>query len=143
VAAVKATHTPLTDAPMTPAELLRAVARYLQVHGWTQEVYYDTRHTDQFPPACIEGALRMVVFGHISYITDIHAYDPDTSAAVAALNALAAHLDCDFDPQQTESTHIIGHWNDYPGRKPTEILAALHEAADEWDRLHHQGGENR
>ena len=65
------------------------------------------------------------------------------SAAVAALNALAAHLDCDFDPEQTESTHIIGHWNDYPGRKLAEIVTALTEAAGEWDRLHHQGGENR
>jgi hypothetical protein len=33
-----------------------------------------------------------------------------------------------------------GHWNDDKGRTLTEVIEALTDAADDWDRTHHTGG---
>ena len=41
---------------VTPADILRGAARYLEEHGWHRGAYYDTTTDKPFPPADVVGA---------------------------------------------------------------------------------------
>ena len=146
---MKATHNPPTDVQVTPADLLRMAALYLRRHGWTQGTYYATDAADNpTPPACVVGAIGIACAGRkVEHFSQL---DGDTLADyLAALGAFVDYLD-DFHPLflVDEDGFVIDEhtspysWNDDPARTAEQVITALDAAADEWDRLHTEGGEH-
>ncbi|MEU9516770.1 hypothetical protein [Micromonospora sp. NPDC048169] len=146
---MKATHNPPTAASVTPADLLRMAALYLRRHGWHQGTYYAPTTDTPTPPACAVGAIGMACTGHPVH----HWYDLDTDERITYLAAIAAFVDYldDFAPvfHIDEDGYLLDEhispysWNDEPGRTAEQVITALENAAEEWDRLHNQEGGNR
>ncbi|MFI6331876.1 hypothetical protein ACIBBG_26645 [Micromonospora chersina] len=145
---MKATQKPPALAPVTPADLLRMAALYLRRHGWHQGTYYNSTTDSLTPPACAAGAIGIACAGHrVEHFAQL---DPDALADyLAALGAFVDYLDA-FYPLflVDEDGFVIDEhtspysWNDDPARTAGQVITALDAAADEWDRLHIQGGEN-
>jgi hypothetical protein len=130
---MKATHNPPTDVEISPADLLRMTAVYIQRHGWNQGDYYSPIFDAATPPACVSGALGMACFGAPIGVPPIH--EPGRTEYHRGLMVLADHLG-------VSTVAAVFNWNDTPGRTKAEILDALNAAAEAWDALHTQGGEN-
>ncbi|WP_433789317.1 DUF6197 family protein [Actinoplanes sp. CA-252034] len=142
------TPTPDLDATMTPADLLRGAAVYLQQHGWTRHQFFDmTADTaGPFPPACASGAIMTAATGR-SLATGMLVIDgDDTAEAIAAIRAMrvfAAWIDLEYtanDGYGNSAIDVIGDWNDFADRTLNEVIEALTDAANEWDTIHHTGG---
>ncbi|MEV6375468.1 DUF6197 family protein [Micromonospora musae] len=145
---MKATHNPPTTVQVTTADLLRMAALYLRRHGWHQGSYYATPDIPT-PPACAVGAIGMAASGR--HTDHFYGLDFDTQVDFRqAVGVLTVYLD-DQEPicAVDEDGFLIDEhtspysWNDDPARTADEVITALEKAADEWDRLHTQGGENR
>ncbi|MEV0427907.1 hypothetical protein [Micromonospora sp. NPDC050495] len=147
---MKATQKPPALAPVTPADLLRMAALYLRRHGWHQGTYYNALFPSDFPtpPACAAGAIGIACAGHrVEHFAQL---DPDALADyLATLAALVDYLDTheplflvDEDGFVIDEHTSPYSWNDDPARTAEQVITALDAAADEWDRLHTQGGEN-
>src|SRR5690242_5380342 len=90
---------------VTPADILRGAARYLDTHGWHQGTYFasddlGTRVTDEpFPAACVVGAIAMAAYGTKS--DDLYAPGNVPATSVRdfhrAVDALTDYLDR-FEP---------------------------------------------
>jgi hypothetical protein len=148
---MKATHNPPTGVEVTPADLLRLAAVYLQRRGWTQSVDFASTG-EAFPPACALGALTMAAYGRCGSITIRTDID---RVALRLLDRSTAHLagylwDTGRTPEHDyygalccSDREIVSDWNDEHGQDLTAVVDVLTAAADEWDRLHRPGGENR
>ncbi|MEV1143321.1 hypothetical protein [Micromonospora sp. NPDC049799] len=147
---MKATQKPPTTAEVTPADLLRMAALYLRRHGWTQSSYYDIYAPADLltPPACAAGAIGIACAGHrVEHFSQL---DGGTLADyLAALGAFVDYLDTTTPVFAVdEGGFVIDEntspysWNDDPARTAEQVITALQAAADEWDRLHSQGGED-
>ncbi len=156
---MKATHKPaipadlctpipdITDPVMTPAVLLRGAALYLRRHGWTVGEFFDLLTEATFPPACSLGAINMCAHGRPILCSDDGAQDDDTDAAIVAMRVFAASLDpdygfgsADYGQGSSSAIDIVSGWNDDPTRTLDDVVQALTEAADDWDRTHPTGG---
>ncbi|WP_456049081.1 DUF6197 family protein [Actinoplanes sandaracinus] len=141
---MQATHNPpltASDTGMTPAELLRGAALYLQHRGWTTHQFYDLVGGDAgpFPPACAVGALYVAAYGNIRlFIYDQLAKPGD--AVRAAGRFFAAYLDPEYDTTGTTYIDVISDWNDFEGQTLADVIEALTDAATEWDGIHCAGG---
>jgi hypothetical protein len=118
---------------MTPAEVLRAAALYIERHGWIQHLFYG--HNGPFPPADVLGAIRIAVLGDTQGLSGIPS-DPDTILINRVQRYLAAQLDTDYTTGDVAALDVIGDWNDETDRTPDTVIATLREAADDWDRIH-------
>jgi hypothetical protein len=142
------TPTPDTAQPVdiTPADVLRGAACYLDLHGWRQgALYTDDRHTTDTPSitpaACALGAIGMAAFGE--RIPDNPDHRPEWRDYKRATNALDDYLALTgaknsvpvTDDDSTDSASV-GDWNDAPGRTAAEVIAALNAAADDYERTH-------
>ncbi|MEU0156863.1 DUF6197 family protein [Micromonospora fulviviridis] len=148
---MKAIQNPPTGVQVTPADLLRCAALYLRRHGWHQGTYYNNLFPADLPtpPACAAGAIGIACAGYrVEHFSQL---DGDTLADyLAALAVFVDYLD-DFHPLflVDEDGFVIDEhtspysWNDDPGRTAEQVITALEAAADEWDRLLTEGGENR
>lgn len=133
----KPLHDPAALADLTPADILRCAARYLEIHGWTQRNYY-TNAADPFPPACVVGAIGMAAHGRLATI-------PTSTGAGArdctrALDYLTAHLTdlgviSDAGDWDTAPTDPI-EWNDRDDQSAETVITALRLAADDYDWSH-------
>jgi hypothetical protein len=155
---MKATHNPPTttitdpditatiDLDSTPADLLRGAAIYLQRHGWTQHQFFELLDDSDGPflPACASGAIMTAAYGHcLGNIVVDHDDEPEAAAAMAAMRVLADYLDGGYIPNegyQVSAIDVIGDWNDDTDRTVTEVVDALNDAADTWNRTHHTRG---
>ncbi|MEU8071452.1 hypothetical protein AB0B20_17025 [Micromonospora sp. NPDC049151] len=147
---MKATQNRPTTALVTTADLLRMAALYLRRHGWHQGTYYAPTTADTpTPPACAAGAIGIASAGHrVEHFSQL---DPDALADyLAAMAAFVDYLDifyplfCIDEDGYLLDEHISPYsWNDDPARTAEQVVTALLAAADEWDRLHTDGGENR
>jgi hypothetical protein len=133
------THKPVLDpvdsvAVATPADLLRCAAIYLHRHGWTQDDYYQ-RHSDTpaMPPACAVGAIAMAAYG--TAVDTPSAFDgPELADFNRAVDFLDLYL--------TDTYGVpVYTWNDVTGRTADQVIAALCEAADDWDTTHAGGAQ--
>ncbi|SCL16755.1 hypothetical protein GA0070616_1107 [Micromonospora nigra] len=145
---MKATQNSPTGVQVTPADLLRCAALYLRRHGWHQGTYYAPTDT-LTPPACAAGAIGIACAGHT--VEHFSQLDPDTLADyLTAMAVFVDYLDA-FAPvfHLDEDGYLIDEhtspysWNDDPARTAKQVITALEDAADEWNRLHTDGGENR
>jgi hypothetical protein len=146
---MKATHNPPIldlDTGMTPADLLRGAARYLNQYGWVQGDFFDLLAEANFPPACSLGAINIAAHGRPILCSDDESQDADTDAAITAMRVLAAYLDpeygttVDIFAYMTSAIDIVSGWNDEDGRTLAEVIETLNDAADDWDRAHTTGG---
>jgi hypothetical protein len=139
---VNPTQEQLVGVDMTPAEVLRAAALYIERHGWTRWLYFDHAATDSpFPPACMLGGIHAAVLGATGgHTTDSVSYHhPDAALIRATQRHLAAYLDPEFVfniERACRATDVIGDWNDAAERTATDVITALRDAANEWDRIH-------
>ncbi len=139
------THNPTapaadTDNPtvvVTPADILRGAARYLELHGWIQRDHYSNQG-GPFPPACAIGAIGMAAHGRL--VTLPCTGGPGRSDARRARNYLTAYLTDtgvltipadDYRPWPT-----VIDWNDRPDQTAVAVIASLHAAADEYTWTH-------
>lgn len=126
------TTTPAAE--ITPAVILRGAARYLELHGWHRGDAFQPDTGRPFPPACALGAIQAAVTGTANRVTSA-----DIPAMCSAELVLAAHLDDDPDRLDTDPFELIGDWNDHADRTAAQVITALTEAADDWDRIHTGG----
>src|SRR5262245_39203735 len=100
------------EVDVTPADILRGAALYLQRHGWTQGDYYDRSRPQPFPPACAAGAVQCAVTG--APVTDL---DEDQRPHVdRALGVLADYLN-------TESTDRVDPDPDVDTVSPVGVVS--------------------
>jgi hypothetical protein len=111
-----------------PASTLRAAALYLVRHGWTQGAFYEQTTSVFTPAACMAGALGMVCYGRQVEAPANNVDDPGYGAFAAA----AQHLD---DWLFVWHGVLAYGFNDTPGRTIGDVIRALDDAADQWDRL--------
>ena len=120
---------------VTPADILRGAARYLEEHGWTQHLYYEGGPEDAFPPACIDGAIGMAAYGRVTMIPGDESHDPgyrDYNLALTYFNGYLADNGAYVDPDEPYPFR----WNDDSTRTQAEVIATLRTAADEYDWQH-------
>jgi hypothetical protein len=119
---------------VTPADILRGAARYLELHGWTQGDYY-ARTGEPFPPADMTGAIAVATFG---YITECPFYEPAPIVRDywQAVEAIALYLDGVglLDPASDQGSPY--RWNDEPARTAEQVVTVLRAAADDYDWTH-------
>jgi hypothetical protein len=140
---MKATHNPpILDTGMTPADLLRGAAAYIEIYGRTTGEFFDVLADQQFPPACAAGAIGICAHGRPVLCSDDTTDDTASDAAIAAMRIFAASLDGDYanGDHSTSAIDIIGSFNDNQTITDTDVILALNEAADDWDRAHPTGG---
>ncbi|MEU7612313.1 DUF6197 family protein [Micromonospora sp. NPDC049204] len=146
---MKATQNPPAQIQVTPADLLRMAALYLRRHGWHQGTYYANTTDTLTAPACAVGAIGIAATGRRAD----HFYGLDFDAQVdfrTTVGVFTTYLDdhqpicvVDDDGYLLDEHTSPYSWNDDPARTAEQVISALETAADEWDRLHTQGGENR
>jgi hypothetical protein len=141
---MKATHNPPTLAPveLTPADVLRGAAGYLQRYDWIQGDYFaapDPHQPAVFQPACAAGAICAAALGTATNADDIPT-GPDGYLAHRALRLFAGYLN-NTDVVESGVAEQIGDWNDEQGRTVVDVILTLTDAANDWDRRHPQGGD--
>ncbi|SCG43750.1 DUF6197 family protein [Micromonospora inositola] len=132
-------HTPGALADLTPAETLRCAARYLELHGWTQGVYYRVAHDSPFPQACVAGAIGMAAHGRCIWLPHDDKAKPGVRDYTRALDALSDYLDLNEsqsrDAEDEDPTCPLS-WNDRPGQTAEQVITTLRAAADDYDWSH-------
>lgn len=143
------THTPTISAAdtddstvvVTPADILRGAARYLEIHGWHQGDYYAFIAAVPFPPACVTGAIGMAAHGtrlespttgSVPTARDFRVAFHYLSGYLAD-NGLTATTATDSDEIDTDSPF---RWNDNDGQTAAMVITVLRAAADDYDRTH-------
>ena len=126
------------DPALTPSLLLRCAALYLTAYGRTTGEFFDLLADQPFPPACAGGAINIAAHGRPILCSDDGTDDAVTDAAITAMRVFAASLDVDYAAGDTSvsAIDIIGGFNDDPHTTTTDVVQALNQAADDWDRLH-------
>ncbi|TDC37096.1 hypothetical protein [Micromonospora sp. KC213] len=141
----KPIHTPGALADLTPADILRCAARYLELRGWTQGNPYEFGEHDSFPPACTLGAIATAVYGHPVNIED--RYCGDGAAADLWDKTVRCLADFlwhdgrvpDFDSTSGSwcaTTEIVADWNDDATQTLPDVLDILRTCADDHDWTH-------
>ncbi|MET8908230.1 hypothetical protein [Micromonospora sp. NPDC004551] len=138
----KQPHTCGALADLTPADILRCAARYLEIHGWNQGTYYPPTDHNPFPPACVSAAIGMATHGHRMPVP----HEVKNPCAVreysCALDALTCHLlatapdpvrICEDDDVPSGDPF---EWNDRPDRTAEQVITTLRAAADDYDWTH-------
>ncbi len=129
-----------TDIPtvdVTPADILRGAARYLELHGWIQRDHYSNQG-GPFPPACAIGAIGMAAHGRLIAIpTDFGSGVGDCRRAVDYLTAYLDDLGITTtgDEWSTEPATFYD-WNDRDDQSAANVVRTLLGAADNYDRTH-------
>ncbi len=135
------THPCARAVDITPADILRGAARYLEVHGWTQGLYY--RPTgNPFPAACATGAIAMAVYGYQSddpyQPADRHGLREFTRALDALVDVInrtdPPFVNAELDGWDTATSPFC--WNDAHGQTAAHVIATLRQAADDYDWTH-------
>jgi hypothetical protein len=125
-------------AGQSPAHLLRSTADYLQVHGWHQGDLYDLSVADAHPPACVLGGIyHAAVDIRERGCKGVCCPSPDVPATFRALASYlvdTGRVERNQYPLPGNEDGVIGNWNDELDRTVTDILTALREAADRWER---------
>ena len=151
---MKATHKPPTttaphltipasaDPALPPSLLLRCAATYIEIYGRTTGEFFDLLSAQPFPPACAGGAINIAAHGRPVLCSDDGTDDAVTDAAITAMRVFAASLDPDFaaGDHSVCAIDIVSGFNDDPHTTDTDVILALTEAADDWDRAHIPGG---
>ena len=113
--------------PAATARTLWDAALYLGRYGWIQGAYYDATAVVFTPAACLVGAIAMVCYGGPVEAPAQHFGTPEFDAFDAAVSYLDSYLG-------REHGVCCYEFNDTTGRTASEVLDALHQAADELDR---------
>jgi hypothetical protein len=130
---------------VTPADILRGAARYLEEHGWHRGAYYGGTPGQPFPPADAVGAIGMAAYG--TRQDDL--YTPDAPADDIRGFRRAVDCFCDYLGRTEPMCRLSGDedidldlelspfvWNDDPARHRLHVVLALNAAAKDWDRTH-------
>jgi hypothetical protein len=136
-------HPTSVTGPLSPALTLRCAGLYLIRHGWHQgDMFADPDQPT--PAACALGAIRMAVIG--SPVVDADLLHPDAVEEFGqAVAAFADHLELSYGVSDLtdvasaldwEAEQVIAGWNDDGTRIASHVIAAMHGAADEWERTH-------
>lgn len=127
------THNLPAEVDPTPADVLRGAARYLELHGWTQDqLFADAWESGQFPPACALGAIAIAAYGCV-IDWPYNTHRPEHRLFVRSVDFAEDYIDvitC------RDASPLLSEWNDIHDRTAEEVITALRAAADDWDRTH-------
>lgn len=136
------THDTDSEVP-DPAATLRGARIYLQRYGWRQDfMVVRANPADPFPAACVMAAIGYAACGtRVPPLWLCPIDTPGYDNYRRAINALADWLcesgaigthACDIDSCQPDD--IVTDWNDTPEQTLDDVLYALTDAADVYDR---------
>ncbi|MEV6601970.1 hypothetical protein AB0M36_34720 [Actinoplanes sp. NPDC051346] len=134
-----------TDSPaaVTPADILRGAADYLETHGWIQKAYYGPDLANPFPSACADGALGMAAYGECALIPSENIRHPQfrdyqlaADYLIGYLNQTTEPLNDDWTDEFTSDRPDPFGWNDAEGQTAEHVIATLRAAADEYAWQH-------
>jgi hypothetical protein len=125
----------------TPADTLRCAAIYLSSYGWIQGDRFGRPDGHLFPPASADGAIRAVVYGYPNKDAELEGklgwYVDRATAVLADWLGLNDPLDADtLLVWLDRATDAVADWNDDLERRPDDVVRALQDAADDYDRSH-------
>jgi hypothetical protein len=126
---------------VSPADILRGAARYLEVHGWTQGDYYDPRDRGVFPRACVTGAIGMAAYGRATSFPADADNEPGIRDYRKAVAYLGDYLDglgitsTQPDDWSADPVNPID-WNDRGDQRAENVIAVLRDAADDYESTH-------
>lgn len=139
-------QTPAPPVAITPADILRGAARYLELHGWIQaDPFGRTPDGGIFPLACVSGAMTMAVYGRPTDPDDPRNNDSESAEQYhRALRCLADALWADgrvaeqelSAPVYMSANQVVTDWNDEAGQTTADVTAFLNAAADDYDWAH-------
>jgi len=145
------TQITVADPSGTPADTLRVAAGYLLNFGWYQGDLFDWDALDEIedasaltPPACALGAIRVAAVGSLD---DLDWSPEQVDRHAAAVAALADFLILYYGVESPDVVDVLDSgmacldqvvidWNDDTRRIGSHVMAALHGAAEAWERLH-------
>jgi hypothetical protein len=111
------------------AQILRDAAQYLAEHGWWQGDMF-ANPLEASTAACALGAIRMATVDvGIEFTATARVF-----ADFLVRNCGASDPDR-YSGGLCREEDIVSGWNDDPDRHASHVIAALHNAADEWDRI--------
>lgn len=131
------------DTPVvTPADILRGAATYLELHGWFQGDYYATFtggiavSAEPFPAADVAGALGMAAHGELHDVPFLAG--PNKTDCHNAYQWLSAYLadQGEITPPEGDGPHHMSKWNDHDNQSAEHVIAVLRAAADQYDWQH-------
>ncbi|MDG4790243.1 hypothetical protein O7626_30705 [Micromonospora sp. WMMD1102] len=131
-------------ADLTPADILRCTARYLERHGWIQGNAYQPDTTDPFPAACAIGAITISIYGGLSAPVDRQERHDAWRLVNRVTAQLAEYLWTDGRVKESDyygamcssAPEIVAGWNDDSTQALADVLDILRAAADDHDRTH-------
>lgn len=122
---------------LTPADLLRHAALYIEHFGWMTHAYYQRDdHCDSTPAACAMGAIGAAVHG-VAHKDPSDEELPGHRTFTTVRNAFADYLlasGATFPGEEAQL--LIADWNDHTATDANQVITALKAAADDWSRLH-------
>ncbi|MEV6845463.1 hypothetical protein [Actinoplanes sp. NPDC051411] len=124
-----------TTPVVTPADIMRGAALYLEIHGWHQRDYYATT-SEPFPAADVAGAIGMAAHGGFHDVPSIAG--PHVRDYIVAYAYLTTYLldQGEIAPRDDDPLSNVNQWNDDPSQTVEKVTATLRSAADEYDWQH-------
>lgn len=134
----------LVTSEVTPSRVLRDAASYMATYGWHQGgAFADI--SQQCPPACALGAMRMAILGDTQPFPNDAIEDGRADLLHNAADVLVLYLvntgavTPDDALLAGSPSDAVADWNDDRDRNVAQVLGALSGAAQDWDN-HHTGG---
>jgi hypothetical protein len=129
------TTTNTTNPTITVGWVLRNVALYLDRHGWVPARANHHYYCAPLGTLCLDCAMGMVVCGHTGTPTDGH--NTLIQWAWFLLSMCLPGVDwSDEYGEDLDPDAVVFDWEDSPGRTVADVRTALHEAADDGDRIY-------
>ncbi|MET8146889.1 hypothetical protein ACIBSW_14085 [Actinoplanes sp. NPDC049668] len=122
---------------VTPADILRGAACYLEIHGLVKGAYY-APDGQAFPPASTVGALSCAAFGETHPALPCRRPEwPVFRKAQRYLRDYLARRHEIIPGEPGEFVFLQLHnWNDAADQTAAHVITTLRAAADEWDYAH-------
>jgi len=140
-----------------PVQVLRDAADYLEANGWTRDEFFTPKYrivvcggepeaffTDEPPAACALGGIQIAVTGEpvdvfANGFNVTPATDRQFKAVLHATELVVDHLRREHNTAGLGSLSkvvALARWNDRNGRTAAEVISAMRDAAETYERSH-------
>jgi len=124
---------------LTPAQILRRAAAYLQRYGFHQGDMFVSTTTSPNPAACAQGAVKMAICGnpYANYTLGQAALFDLTMTVLAEHLGMPCYWDTDplLDKEPAPAAEWVADWNDDRARTAEQVITAMTATANDWDHI--------